>query len=110
MNRQRACNAMDTYDVCIVGAGVVGCAIARELRARRWLRPLRIIVVERHADGGLEAAVGEHDRDLAFGIADRIAIIHEGTILFVGTPAQVKANPDPQIQQFIKADFKRKSI
>ena len=56
MNRQRACNAMDTYDVCIIGAGVVGCAIARELRARRWLRPLRIIVVERHADAGEETS------------------------------------------------------
>ena len=54
--------------------------------------------------------VVSHDRDLAFGIADRIAIIHEGTILFVGTPAQVKANPDPLIQQFITADFKKESF
>ena len=54
--------------------------------------------------------VVSHDRDLAFGIADRIAIIHEGTILFVGTPAQVKANPDPLIQQFITADFKKESL
>ena len=54
--------------------------------------------------------VVSHDRDLAFGIADRIAIIHDGTILFVGTPAQVKANPDPLIQQFITADFKKESL
>lgn len=54
--------------------------------------------------------VVSHDRDLAFGIADRIAIIHEGTILFVGTPAQVKANKDPLIQQFINADFKKESL
>ena len=54
--------------------------------------------------------VVSHDRDLAFGIADRIAIIHEGTILFVGTPAQVKANPEPLIQQFITADFKKESF
>jgi phospholipid/cholesterol/gamma-HCH transport system ATP-binding protein len=54
--------------------------------------------------------VVSHDRDLAFGIADRIAIIHEGTILFVGAPAQVKANPDPLIQQFITADFKKESL
>ena len=53
--------------------------------------------------------VVSHDRDLAFGIADRIAIIHEGTILFVGTPAEVKTNPDPLIQQFITADFKKES-
>ena len=54
--------------------------------------------------------VVSHDRDLAFGIADRIAIIHDGTILFVGTPAQVKANPEPVIQQFITADFKKESF
>ena len=47
---------MDTYDVCIVGAGVVGCAIARELGTRRWSRPLRIIVVERHDRAGEETS------------------------------------------------------
>jgi phospholipid/cholesterol/gamma-HCH transport system ATP-binding protein len=51
-----------------------------------------------------------HDRDVAFGIADRIAIIHDGTILFIGTPPQVKANPDPLIQQFITADFKKEAL
>ena len=54
--------------------------------------------------------VVSHDRDLAFGVADRIAILHEGTILFVGTPDQVKAHPDPMIQQFITADFKKESL
>jgi phospholipid/cholesterol/gamma-HCH transport system ATP-binding protein len=54
--------------------------------------------------------VVSHDRDLAFGIADRIAIIHDGTILFVGTPSQVKENPEPLIQQFITADFKKESL
>lgn len=54
--------------------------------------------------------VVSHDRDLAFGIADRIAIIHDGTILFIGTPAEVKANPDPLIQQFINADFNKKKL
>jgi phospholipid/cholesterol/gamma-HCH transport system ATP-binding protein len=51
--------------------------------------------------------VVSHDRDLAFGIADRIAIIHEGRILFAGTPNEVKANPEPLIQHFITADFSK---
>lgn len=59
---------------------------------------------------GVTSIVVSHDRDLAFGIADRIAIIHEGTILFVGTPAEVKANRDPMIQQFITADFKKEAV
>ncbi|HEV8541731.1 MAG TPA: ATP-binding cassette domain-containing protein [Verrucomicrobiae bacterium] len=51
-----------------------------------------------------------HDRHLAFGIADRIAILYDGAILFVGTPNEVKANPDPLIQQFITADFNKESL
>ncbi len=51
-----------------------------------------------------------HDRNLAFGIADRIAIIREGAIFFIGTPPEVKANADPLIQQFINADFKKEAL
>ena len=47
---------MNTFDVCIVGAGVVGCAVARELGSRCWPRPLRIIVVERHDRPGEETS------------------------------------------------------
>src|SRR5262249_10995761 len=56
VNERRASIAMNTYDVCIVGAGGVGCAIARELAGRRGPRPLRIIVVEQHEDVGLETS------------------------------------------------------
>src|SRR5580765_6186903 len=48
-----------------------------------------------------------HDRELAFGVADRIAVINEGQILAVGTPEEVKRNPDPLIQKFLNIDFKR---
>ena len=34
--------------------------------------------------------VVSHDRDLAFGIADRIAVINDGRILKIGTPDEVK--------------------
>jgi len=46
-----------------------------------------------------------HDRDLAFGIADRLALMHEGRILCVGTGPEVRAHPDPLIQKFLTADF-----
>jgi L-2-hydroxyglutarate oxidase LhgO len=47
---------MDAYDVCIVGAGVVGCALARELAMREAHRPLRILVVERRRGAGEETS------------------------------------------------------
>jgi phospholipid/cholesterol/gamma-HCH transport system ATP-binding protein len=59
---------------------------------------------------GATSIVVSHDRDLAFGIADRIAIIFAGEILFVGAPDEVKRNSDPQIKEFIHADFKRKHV
>jgi phospholipid/cholesterol/gamma-HCH transport system ATP-binding protein len=53
--------------------------------------------------------VVSHDRDLAFGVADRIAVINEGRILTIGTPDAVKRYADPLVQNFLHADFKRET-
>jgi phospholipid/cholesterol/gamma-HCH transport system ATP-binding protein len=51
--------------------------------------------------------VVSHDRDLAFGVADRIAMIVEGKIVMIGTPDEVKNFNDPLVQNFLRAEFKR---
>ena len=51
--------------------------------------------------------VVSHDRDLAFGVADRIAVMPMGRILTIGTPEEVKRFKDPLVQSFLHADFKR---
>ena len=56
---------------------------------------------------GVTSLVVSHDRDLAFGVADRIAVINQGRILTIGTPDDVKRCPDPLVQEFLHADFKR---
>jgi len=56
---------------------------------------------------GVTSLVVSHDRDLAFGVADRIAVIHEGEILAIGTPDEVRQNTNPLIRKFLQADFKR---
>jgi phospholipid/cholesterol/gamma-HCH transport system ATP-binding protein len=53
------------------------------------------------------SVVVSHDRDLAFGVADRMAVLNEGRITAIGTPEEVKRLPDPVIRQFLQADFKR---
>jgi phospholipid/cholesterol/gamma-HCH transport system ATP-binding protein len=53
--------------------------------------------------------VVSHDRDLAFGIADRIAVIREGRILTVGTPEEIKRFNDSDLQKFLHADFQQES-
>ena len=51
--------------------------------------------------------VVSHDRDLAFGVADRIAVISDGTILTIGTPDEVKRCQDPAVRDFLNASFHR---
>jgi phospholipid/cholesterol/gamma-HCH transport system ATP-binding protein len=51
--------------------------------------------------------VVSHDRDLAFGVADRIAVIVAGRIVTIGTPEEVKKFDDPLVQKFLHADLQR---
>jgi len=44
-----------------------------------------------------------HDRTLAFSLADRVAMIFDGQIVFTGAPDEVKQQADPRIHDFIHA-------
>jgi phospholipid/cholesterol/gamma-HCH transport system ATP-binding protein len=55
---------------------------------------------------GVTSLVVSHDRDLAFGIADRIAFITDGRIVAILPPAEMKQSKDPGIVKFLCADFK----
>jgi phospholipid/cholesterol/gamma-HCH transport system ATP-binding protein len=57
---------------------------------------------------GVTSLVVSHDRDLAFGIAHRMAVIHEGQIIAIGSPEEVRHSHHPVIREFLNADFKRK--
>ena len=56
---------------------------------------------------GVTSIVVSHDRELAFGIADRIGVILDGRILAVGTPDHIRQIQDPAIRDFLNANFKR---
>lgn len=58
---------------------------------------------------GVTTFVVSHDRDLAFGIADRVAIIDAGRLLVTGTPEEVRACPDPLVRRFLSAGLKPKT-
>jgi phospholipid/cholesterol/gamma-HCH transport system ATP-binding protein len=78
-----------TSELDPVSAVVIGEEI---LRLKREIQVTSIVV--------------SHDRDLAFGVADRIAVIDEGTIVAVGTPEEVRRNPNPVVQNFLSVEFK----
>jgi len=75
------------------------------------LDPLVALAIGREIVGlnhrtGATIVVVTHDRDLAFGIADRIAFLDGGEIAAIGTPAEMRASRHPLLQQFLAADFK----
>jgi phospholipid/cholesterol/gamma-HCH transport system ATP-binding protein len=42
-----------------------------------------------------------HDMQSAFKIADRIVMLHQGKIIFDGTPTDIQASEDPNVRQFV---------
>ena len=54
---------------------------------------------------GVTTIVVTHDRDLACGVANRIGFLADGTVRYVGTPAGLRASPDPLIRSFLTIDF-----
>lgn len=57
---------------------------------------------------GVTSLVVSHDRDLAFDVADRIAVINEGRFIAVDTPEGIRRSADPLIQRFLRAGLKTK--
>ena len=64
-------------------------------------------IVKLNEQTGATSLVVSHDRDLAFGVADRIAVIGQGEILAIGTPSEIRQNKDPRVTEFLSAGFKR---
>lgn len=52
---------------------------------------------------GATSVVVSHDRDMAFRIADQIAILYQGDIVALGGPEEVKKCDHPVIQEFLNA-------
>ncbi len=74
------------------------------------LDPLRSVTIGREILAlnrrlGVTSIVVTHDRDLACGVANRIAFMHDGQVRFVGTPAQLRETTDPLIRDFLTIDF-----
>jgi len=51
-----------------------------------------------------------HELSSVFLIADRIAMLHNGSVLAVGTPEELRASTDPIIQQFLNREADEEKI
>ena len=50
------------------------------------------------------SVVVTHDMDTALAISDRIAMIHDGFVIFSGTPEELQASDNPQVRDFIEGN------
>jgi phospholipid/cholesterol/gamma-HCH transport system ATP-binding protein len=56
------------------------------------------------------SVVVTHDMVSAYKVADRIAMLYQGHIIFVGTPDEVKNTRNPYVQQFVRGQRKLESV
>jgi phospholipid/cholesterol/gamma-HCH transport system ATP-binding protein len=71
------------------------------------LDPVTTAVIDRlilrtEEEYGVTAVVVTHDMTSAYRVADRIAMLHDGRIRFVGTPDEIRECEDPVVRGFIE--------
>jgi phospholipid/cholesterol/gamma-HCH transport system ATP-binding protein len=53
------------------------------------------------------SVVVTHDMNSAFTVSDRIAMIHNGRVIFSGTPDQIRHTSEPHVKAFVEGDAPR---
>ena len=76
-------------DILLLDEPTQGLSIEETARAVQILRELL-------ADGRLTVLLVEHDMEVVFGLAHRIAVLHRGRLIADGTPDEVKSDPGVQ--------------
>ena len=51
---------------------------------------------------GVTSIVVTHDLHSAWHVGDRLALLHNGKMVFTGTPSEAKETSDPRVRQFIE--------
>lgn len=59
------------------------------------------LILELKRAYGVTIVVVTHELASAFLIADRMVLIDKGNVVAMGTPAEMRANPQPRVQQFL---------
>lgn len=71
------------------------------------LDPLTTAVIDRlilkmDQELGVTSVVVTHDMESAYRVADRVALLYDGRIRFIGTPTEIQAADDPIVRGFIE--------
>ena len=60
------------------------------------------LIIQVRKDLKNTAIVVTHDMASVYKVADRVAMMHHGKIVFLGTPEEVRATDNPLVRQFIE--------
>lgn len=55
-----------------------------------------------HKELGFTGMIVSHELSRVFQIVQKVAMLHDGVILFVGTPPEIMASTDPVVRQFVR--------
>ncbi len=60
------------------------------------------LILRMQRELGVTSVVVTHDMESAYRIADRIAMLYQGSIIECGTPDQIRGSVNPYVRQFIE--------
>lgn len=60
------------------------------------------LIIRMKEDLGVTGVVVTHDMASAFRVSDRIAMLHEGRVRVIGTPAEIRNSDDSVVRSFIE--------
>jgi phospholipid/cholesterol/gamma-HCH transport system ATP-binding protein len=62
---------------------------------------INIMIRNTQKELGVTSIVVTHDMNSAYYVGDRIGLLHDGHLIQVGTPEEIKKSEDPAVKQFI---------
>lgn len=62
------------------------------------------VIRDVNREQGITCVVVTHDLVSAMGLGDRVAMLHEGTMIFQGTPEELRASEDERVVAFLERE------
>jgi phospholipid/cholesterol/gamma-HCH transport system ATP-binding protein len=68
------------------------------------------LIIKLQRELKVTSIVVTHDMNSAFKVADRIVMLHEGGIIFDGTPDEIQKDQNPIVRQFVLGEASEKEL
>jgi len=68
------------------------------------------LILKLQRELAVTSIVVTHDMNSAMKVADRIVMLHEGKIIFSGTPDEIRATESPTVRQFVLGEASEKEL